>query len=97
MTEAGLKIDCVIEFQVDEEALGDRIEGRRIHKPSGRSYHIVSNPPKVEGKDDETGEDLIHREDDTREALSKRLEDYHNKTKDILAVYTDVITPIQGT
>ena len=63
------KIDKVIEFKVDEELLGDRIEGRRVHAASGRSYHITNNPPKNEGVDDITGEPLMHRKDDTKEAL----------------------------
>ena len=75
--EQGKTIDRVIEFKVDEEVLGERIEGRRIHKPSGRSYHVKFNPPKVEGKDDITGEALIHRPDDTREALAKRMVSYN--------------------
>lgn len=97
MTAVGLSIDCVIEFQVDEEALGARIEGRRIHKPSGRSYHLIAQPPKEEGKDDVTGEDLIHRKDDTREALNERLATYKSDMGDILAIYEGNITPINGT
>ena len=68
-----MHIDRVFEFKVDEEMLGDRIDGRLIHKASGRSYHPKFNPPKVEGKDDETGDDLYHRPDDTREALKNRM------------------------
>lgn len=75
--EAGKKIDKVVEFKVDDEILVERIEGRRIHKASGRSYHVKFNPPKVPGKDDITGEDLIHRPDDTREALTTRMKAYH--------------------
>ena len=73
----GKKIDKVIEFKVDDAALVERIEGRRIHKASGRSYHVKFNPPKVEGKDDVTGEPLMQRADDTKEALVKRLDGYH--------------------
>ena len=65
-----MNIDRVLEFNVDENVLAERIEGRRVHPASGRSYHLKFNPPKVEGKDDLTGEDLIHRKDDTREALT---------------------------
>ena len=75
--ESGKKIDKVVEFKVDDEILVERIEGRRIHKASGRSYHVKFNPPKVPGKDDITGEDLIHRPDDTREALTTRMKAYH--------------------
>jgi len=65
-----MNIDRVLEFKVDEELLVERIEGRRIHQASGRSYHVKFNPPKVEGKDDVTGEALMQRKDDTREALT---------------------------
>merc|ERR1712070_320497 len=78
MTDQGKKIDQVIEFKVDEAVLGERIEGRRIHKASGRSYHLKFNPPKVEGKDDITGEPLMHRSDDTIAALTKRMQGYHS-------------------
>jgi len=81
------KIDKVIEFKVDEDVLAERIVGRRIHQASGRSYHLKFNPPKVEGKDDLTGEDLMHRKDDTREALDKRMGSYHSQTSPILDYY----------
>lgn len=82
-----MNIDRVLEFAVDENVLGDRIEGRRIHQASGRSYHLTFNPPKVEGKDDVTGEPLMHRKDDTREALVKRMASYHKSTSPILEYY----------
>ena len=82
-----MNIDRVLEFNVDENVLAERIEGRRIHQASGRSYHLKFNPPKVEGKDDVTGEDLIHRKDDTREALTKRMASYHSQTVPILDYY----------
>ena len=85
--EQGKKIDKVLEFKVDDEILVERIEGRRIHKASGRSYHVRFNPPKVEGKDDITGEPLIHRPDDTREALVTRMTAYHKQTAPILDYY----------
>ena len=69
MASKKINIDKVLEFRVDEEKLVERIEGRRIHVASGRSYHTKFNPPKVDGVDDVTGEPLIHRKDDTREAL----------------------------
>ena len=74
LTASNMKIDHVLEFKVDEEKLAERITGRRIHQASGRSYHVKFNPPKVEGKDDVTGEPLMHRKDDTKEALVKRME-----------------------
>ena len=82
-----MNIDKVLEFKVDEEVLAERIEGRRIHQASGRSYHLKFNPPKVEGKDDVTGEPLMHRKDDTREALGKRMASYHKSTTPILDYY----------
>ena len=82
-----MSIDRVLEFAVDEDVLGERIEGRRIHQASGRSYHLKFNPPKVEGKDDATGEPLMHRKDDIREALGKRMASYHRDTKPILDYY----------
>lgn len=85
--EQGKKIDKVVEFKVDDEILIERIEGRRIHKASGRSYHVKFNPPKVEGKDDITGEPLIHRPDDNRSALETRMKAYHTQTSPILEYY----------
>ena len=82
-----MKIDKVLEFKVNEEILAERIVGRRIHMASGRSYHLKFNPPKVEGKDDVTGEPLIHRKDDTREALETRMKSYNDKTAPILDYY----------
>ena len=82
-----MHIDRVLEFKVDEEVLVERIEGRRIHQASGRSYHLKFNPPKVEGKDDITGEALMHRKDDTREALVKRMGSYNTATTPILDYY----------
>lgn len=82
-----MNVDRVLEFKVDEELLIERIEGRRIHPASGRSYHLSFNPPKVEGKDDVTGEPLIHRKDDTREALTQRMGSYNSKTAPILDFY----------
>ena len=85
--ESGKKIDKVIEFKVDDDVLVERIEGRRIHENSGRSYHVKFNPPKVAGKDDITGEDLMQRKDDTKEALVTRLSAYHTQTSPILDYY----------
>ena len=87
MAENGKKIDKVIEFKVNDDILIERIEGRRIHKASGRSYHVKFNPPKVEGKDDLTGEPLIQRPDDNAEALKTRLKGYHEQTVPILSYY----------
>jgi adenylate kinase len=82
-----MQIDKVLEFKLDEEVLGERIEGRRIHQASGRSYHLKFNPPKTEGVDDVTGEPLIHRKDDTKEALTTRMASYHKSTGPVLDYY----------
>ena len=77
LSSKGMNIDRVLDFKVNEEVLIERIEGRRIHQASGRSYHVTFNPPKVEGIDDVTGEPLMQRKDDTREALTKRMASYN--------------------
>ena len=77
LSENGQKINKVIEFVIEDDVLVERIEGRRIHPASGRSYHVKFNPPKEEGKDDVTGEDLIQRKDDNADALKTRLASYH--------------------
>ena len=74
-------------FEVDQDKLVERVTGRRLHKPSGRTYHVKFNPPKVEGKDDVTGEDLVQRKDDNEEVLRKRLEVYFQKTKPVADYY----------
>lgn len=89
LTKNGQKITKVVEFKLDDELLVERVEGRRIHQPSGRSYHVKFNPPKVEGKDDETGEDLIQRADDNADALKTRLDNYHTQTTPISKHYED--------
>ena len=83
----GKTLGHVLEFNVPDEVLTERITGRRVHPASGRSYHTKFNPPKVEGVDDVTGEPLIQRGDDTVEALSKRLDSYHTQTTPILEYY----------
>lgn len=88
LKESGVKIDFVLEFDVADEVIVERMSGRRVHQPSGRTYHIVYNPPKVEGKDDVTGEDLIIRPDDKPETVLERLAIYHNQTKPLIAYYT---------
>lgn len=88
LKEAGVKIDFVLEFDVADEVIVERMSGRRVHQPSGRTYHIVYNPPKVEGKDDVTGEDLIIRQDDKAETVLERLAIYHKQTKPLISYYT---------
>jgi len=80
-------LDAVVELRVDDSLLVRRIEGRLIHKPSGRSYHVEFAPPKVPGKDDVTGEPLVHRDDDNVDALKTRLGVYHEQTSPLLAYY----------
>jgi len=87
MKENGVDVDNVIEFDVADEVIVERMGGRRVHPASGRVYHIVYNPPAVEGKDDETGEELIIREDDVAETVRKRLGIYHDQTKPLVEYY----------
>lgn len=88
LKDSGVKIDLVLEFDVADEVIVERMSGRRVHQPSGRTYHVVYNPPKVEGKDDITGEDLIIRQDDKPETVLERLAIYHKQTKPLIAYYT---------
>ncbi|MFT0213450.1 adenylate kinase [Pseudomonas sp. F1_0610] len=87
MVEAGVDIDNVVEIHVDDEEIVKRMAGRRVHQASGRTYHIIYNPPKVEGKDDETGEALIQRDDDKEETVRHRLDIYHTQTKPLVDFY----------
>jgi adenylate kinase len=89
LKEAGIAIDAVVEIDVPDEEIIKRMSGRRVHLESGRTYHIIYNPPKVEGKDDETGEDLIQRDDDQEETVKARLKVYHDQTEPLIAYYTD--------
>lgn len=84
----GVEIDGVVEIDVNDDEIIKRMGGRRVHLESGRTYHIVFNPPKVEGKDDETGEDLIQREDDQADTVKKRLDVYHDQTEPLIGYYT---------
>ena len=87
LVAADIKIDAVVELKVPDEKIVKRMSGRRVHLASGRTYHIVYNPPKVEGKDDVTGEDLVIRPDDQEETVRSRLEVYHNQTEPLVAFY----------
>jgi adenylate kinase len=87
MKEAGVPIDAVVEISVPDEEIIKRMSGRRAHLPSGRTYHVVFNPPKVEGKDDVTGEPLIQRDDDKEDTVRKRLEVYHDQTEPLVEYY----------
>ncbi|KAF1041737.1 MAG: adenylate kinase [Herbaspirillum frisingense] len=89
MKEAGVSIDYVLEIDVPDSAIVERMSGRRVHPGSGRTYHVKFNPPKVEGKDDATGEALIQRDDDKEETVKKRLAVYHDQTEVLLGYYGD--------
>ena len=84
---AGIHIDYVLEFDVPDEIIVERMSGRRVHLASGRTYHVVYNPPKVEGKDDITGEDLVIRPDDKKETVLERLKVYHSTTQPLVDYY----------
>ncbi len=88
LKEAGVAIDAVIEIDVPDAEIVKRMSGRRAHLASGRTYHIVYNPPKVEGKDDETGEELVQRPDDKEEIVLDRLKVYHEQTAPLVDYYS---------
>jgi adenylate kinase len=87
MKESGIAVDHVLEFDVPDEVIVERMAGRRVHSGSGRVYHLVYNPPKVEGKDDVTGDDLSIRPDDEEATVRKRLAIYHEQTKPLVDFY----------
>jgi adenylate kinase len=87
MKEAGVPIDAVVDIDVPDEEIIKRMSGRRAHLASGRTYHVIYNPPKVEGKDDETGEPLVQRDDDKEETVKKRLDVYHDQTEPLIDYY----------
>ena len=88
MVAAGVDLDAVVEIDVPDAAIVERMSGRRVHLPSGRTYHVKYNPPKVAGKDDETGEDLVQRDDDKEETVKKRLALYHEQTEVLVDFYS---------
>jgi adenylate kinase len=85
---AGVPVDAVVEIDVPDEEIIKRMSGRRVHLASGRTYHVVFNPPKVEGKDDETGEPLIQRDDDQEDTVKSRLKIYHDQTAPLIDFYS---------
>jgi adenylate kinase len=89
MKQAGVKLDFVLEIDVPDESIIERMSGRRVHMASGRTYHVKFNPPKVEGKDDVTGEELIQRVDDEEATVRNRLQVYKNQTQPLVAYYSD--------
>ncbi len=88
MKAANVRLDVVLEIDVPDSAIIDRMSGRRVHQPSGRTYHIAFNPPKVAGKDDVTGEDLVQRVDDTEATVRHRLDVYQQQTRPLVGYYT---------
>ncbi|MEN8175283.1 MAG: adenylate kinase [Pseudomonadota bacterium] len=88
LKDAGIAVDAVVEIDVPDEEIIKRMSGRRVHLASGRTYHVVFNPPKIEGKDDDTGEDLIQRDDDQEETVKARLKVYHDQTAPLIDFYT---------
>jgi adenylate kinase len=88
MRTAGVKLDYVLEIDVPDEAIIERMSGRRVHPASGRTYHLKFNPPKVEGRDDVTGEPLIQRDDDHEDTVRKRLAVYQNQTRPLVEYYS---------
>ena len=89
LKNANINLDYVIEIDVPEADIIERMSGRRVHPASGRTYHLRFNPPKVEGKDDVTGEPLVQRDDDQEETVRKRLEVYRNQTRPLVQYYSE--------
>lgn len=89
MKQAGVGIDYVVEIDVPDSAIIERMSGRRSHPASGRTYHVKFNPPKVAGKDDLSGEDLVQRDDDKEDVVKKRLDVYHSQTKPLVDYYAN--------
>lgn len=89
MKSAGVMLDYVIEIDVENAEIVKRLSGRRVHPASGRTYHLIFNPPKTPGKDDVTGEELVQREDDKEATVKNRLDVYHSQTKPLVAYYSN--------
>lgn len=89
LKDQGIAIDYVVEIAVDDEEIVGRLSGRRVHEASGRTYHVKYDPPKVEGKDDVTGEPLVQRTDDQEDTVRKRLRIYHDQTAPLVGYYRD--------
>jgi adenylate kinase len=89
MKAAGVNLDIVLEIDVPDQAIIERMSGRRVHMASGRTYHVKFNPPKVEGIDDATGEALVQRDDDKEDTVRKRLDVYQKQTRPLVAYYSD--------
>ncbi len=92
LDESGIGIDAVVEIAVDDEEIIRRMDGRRVHPPSGRTYHITFNPPRVAARDDVTGEPLIQRDDDRAATVRARLAVYHRQTRPLIDYYSALAT-----
>ena len=90
LRKEGIPLDYVLELQVDDEQIVSRMAGRRVHPGSGRVYHVEHNPPRIEGRDDVTGEALIQRDDDKEATVRKRLQVYHEQTRPLVDYYRDL-------
>lgn len=88
LKDKGVSVDAVVEIDVDDNEIIKRMAGRRVHLASGRTYHVVFNPPKEEGKDDETGELLVQRDDDREDTVRERLNVYHDQTEPLIVYYS---------
>ena len=91
LTSNGIVLDHVVEIDVSDEEVIRRISGRRVHEASGRVYHVVFNPPQAAGKDDETGDPLLHRADDTEATVRERLKVYHDQTRPLVEYYSSLL------
>ena len=89
LREAGIDLNLVVELEVPDAEILRRMSGRRVHPPSGRSYHVDFNPPRIAGRDDVTGEPLVQRSDDNEETVRKRIATYHTQTKPLVRYYLD--------
>src|SRR5215470_5619016 len=96
MKQAGVSLDYVVEIDVDDAEIIKRLSGRRVHAGSGRTYHIIFNPPKSPNKDDLTGEELVQRADDAEETVRKRLQVYHDQTEQLLDYYSKLAADKTG-
>lgn len=96
IANAGITVDYVVEIQVDDEEIVKRMSGRRVHPGSGRTYHVIFNPPRQPDRDDETGEPLIQRDDDKEETVRNRLKVYHEQTSPLIEYYSGLHTQNAG-
>ncbi|MEN8149448.1 MAG: adenylate kinase [Planctomycetota bacterium] len=96
LRDMGVQVNYVIQIEVPDDEIIRRMSGRRVHLASGRTYHVVFNPPKVEGKDDETGEDLVQRDDDHEETVRHRLSLYHEQTQPLVKFYEEWAASVPG-